>query len=172
MRASTMSITLFSRCVARVSAALAVCAGGGLLIATGVISLMVFKRSAGLPSTWELELAIELMVAAVFLGSPYTLATGGYVSMDLLSGVLGTSGRRVWQLFLRLAGMAVCLYLGWEGLRLTLETYTSGERALGLWQPLVWPRYATVPIGMFLTALQYAAHMVDSACARQGEMAP
>jgi len=162
----TSAVTRFSRGVQRVSIALAVCAGVFLLAATAVISLMVAKRALGLQNIWELELAIELMVAAVFLGSPYTLATGGYVSMDLLTGVLGTAARRYWQGLLRVIGTVVCLYIAWEGLRLTLDAYHSAERALGLWQPLIWPKYATVPIGMLLTALQYIANMVDAAPTR------
>jgi len=162
----TVAVTRFSRGVRGISTALAVCAGVFLLAATIIISLMVVKRALGMQNVWELELAIELMVAAIFLGSPYTLATGGYVSMDLLTGVLGATARRAWQGGLRLIGVVVCLYVAWEGLRLTLDAYHSAERALGLWQPLVWPKYATVPIGMFLTALQYVANMVDAASTR------
>jgi len=156
----------FGRAIRRASIALAVCAGAMLLTASVIISLMVARRTMGLTSTWELTLAIELMVAAIFLGSPYTLASGGYVSMDLLSGLLGERARRCWQLLLRVVGAAICLYMAWEGLRLTLDAFRSAERALGLWQPLVWPRYATVPVGMLLTALQYMAEAAELACAR------
>jgi len=161
-------LRVFCREVRRAGTALAICAAGLLLVATVAISLMVAKRTMGLQSTWELTLAIELMVAAIFLGSPYTLATGGYVSMDLLSGVLAVRACRYWQMFLRLAGMGICLYVAWEGLRLTLDAWHSAERAIGLWQPLVWPKYATVPIGMLLTALQYAADAAEMACTHGG----
>jgi len=151
----------FSVLMGRISTALAVVASLFLLAATLIISYMVLKRTFGLQSTWELEMAIELMVAAIFLGSPYTLATGGYVSMDLVAGFLGGRGRRFWLLCLRSVGIIVCLYMAWEGLRITTDAFVSGERALGVWQPLAWPKYATVPLGMFLTALQYLADMLD-----------
>lgn len=158
----------FSLSIRRLSTALAVCAGVFFLMATLIISYMVVKRYLGMQNSWELELAIELMVAAIFLGSPYTLATGGYVSMDLLAGVMSTNGRRYWRWFLRLVGITVCLYMAWEGLRITHDAFVSGERALGVWQPLVWPKYASVPIGMSLTALQYLADMMDDVRASRG----
>ena len=39
------------------------------------------------------------------------------------------------------------------------HAFITGERALGVWQPLSWPKYATIPVGMFMTALQYVTSM-------------
>jgi TRAP-type C4-dicarboxylate transport system permease small subunit len=145
----------FDRWVTLVSNSLAVVAALLLLSATMIITWMVIARSIGMQNSWELELSIELMVAAIFLASPYTLATGGYVKMDLLQTILPDSLKHKLAVLAKVASGLVCLYLGWEGLIIAQQAFFTGERALGIWQPLVWPKYATIPIGMFLTALQY-----------------
>lgn len=143
------------RWVGRASVFLAALSATLLLSATVIITWMVFKRSIGLQNSWELETAIELMIAAIFLGSPYTLATGGHVKMDLLESIVPGRVQRKLSLLAKLAGCGICVYLGWEGLGMAVHAFATGERTLGVWQALVWPKYATIPVGMFLTALQY-----------------
>lgn len=149
----------FNRGVARASTVLAVIAAGLLLAATLIITWMVIERSIGMQNSWELEISIELMIAAIFLASPFTLATGGHVKMDLLDAILPESVKYKLAFVAKLAGCLICLYLGWEGLRLAHHAFITGERALGVWQPLSWPKYATIPVGMFMTALQYVSSM-------------
>lgn len=149
----------FERWVTRVSNALAVTAALLILAATLIITWMVFKRGIGLQNSWELELSIELMIGAIFLASPFTLATGGHVRMDLLDATLPDNLKYKLAFLAKLAGLLICLYLGWEGLRMTQQAFLSGERALGIWQPLAWPKYATIPIGMFMTAAVYLGLM-------------
>ncbi|GAB2899406.1 TRAP transporter small permease [Paralcaligenes sp. KSB-10] len=143
------------RWVGRAGVFLAALSAVLLLSATVIITWMVFKRSIGLQNSWELETAIELMIAAIFLGSPYTLATGGHVKMDLLESIVPGRIQRKLSLLAKLAGCAICVYLGWEGLGMAVHAFATGERTLGVWRALVWPKYATIPVGMFLTALQY-----------------
>lgn len=147
------------RWVGRAGIAMAGVAALLLLAATLIITWMVFKRSIGLQNSWELELSIELMIGAIFLASPYTLATGGHVKMDLLDAVLPARFKHALAFLAKLAGCLVCLYLGWEGLGLAKHAFVTGERALGIWQPLAWPKYATIPLGMFLTAAQYVCQL-------------
>ncbi|HEX2531579.1 MAG TPA: TRAP transporter small permease [Burkholderiaceae bacterium] len=157
----------FDRWVTRISTAMAVVAAVLLLAATLIITMMVIKRGIGLQNSWELELSIELMVGAIFLASPYTLATGGHVKMDLLDALLPASLKHYLAFVAGLIGCLVCLYLGWTGLQMTQHAFVTGERALGIWQPLAWPKYATIPTGMLMTALQYVVSMHREYCARR-----
>jgi TRAP-type C4-dicarboxylate transport system permease small subunit len=149
----------FNRWVSRASIALAAVAAALLLAATLIITSMVFKRAVGMQNSWELELSIELMIAAIFLASPYTLASGGHVKMDLLDAILPQGIKHALAFVAKLAGFLICLYLAWEGLGMAQHAFATGERALGIWQPLAWPKYATIPVGMGLTALQYVSSM-------------
>lgn len=149
----------FDRWVTRAGTAMAGAAALLLLAATLIITLMVAKRAVGLQNSWELELSIELMIGAIFLASPYTLATGGHVKMDLLEAILPERLKHKLAFAAKLAGCLICVYLGWKGLLMTQHAFVTGERALGVWQPLAWPKYATIPLGMFMTAAQYASQL-------------
>jgi TRAP-type C4-dicarboxylate transport system permease small subunit len=161
-------VLVLEKCMARVNLALAVVAAVLLVAATLIITWMVFKRGIGLQSSWELETAIELMISATFLASPYTLVTGGHVKMDLLENVLSASTSRWMAVVPKVLACAVCLYLGCAGVEMTVHAYVTQERALGIWQPLVWPKYSTVAVGMLLTAFQYALDIARAFQARRG----
>ncbi len=152
-------MTTLGKWITRCSMACAMVAAALLLAAIGVLTWMVLVRGMGYQNSWELEMSIEMMVIAIFLGSPYTLYTGGHVKMELLENILPGRAREVLRFTAQAVGVAVCLYLAWSGLLMAVDAYRSGERALGVWQPLVWPKYAAVPLGMGLTALQYLVEM-------------
>jgi len=135
-----------------------VMAGGAALCLLGAIlavSWMVFWRAIGGVNSWELETSIYLAVAAVFLASPFTLRTNGHIGMELLDATLSDGARRRLALVGNLLGFVVCAYLAYVGLELTLRAYASGEKVLGVWTPYLWPKYATMPLGLGVTALQY-----------------
>jgi TRAP-type mannitol/chloroaromatic compound transport system permease small subunit len=56
--------------------------------------------------------------------------------------------------------MAVCLYLTWKGLELTLDAFDKDETSGSAWNPPRWPLFAMMPLGLGLTALQYVAEMM------------
>ena len=147
----------FVRFVDRLSDACAVAAAAMLVAATLIVCYMVVYRWLGNSTWWEIELATYLIVGAVLVGSPFCLKTRGHIGVDLVSEWLPARGKRVLARVLAIAGLAVCLYLAWEGLQLTLEALHKNERSGSLWNPPRWPFFALMPIGLGLTALQYVA---------------
>jgi TRAP-type C4-dicarboxylate transport system permease small subunit len=150
----------FVRAVDRFSTACAVLAAGFLGAAMLIVVWMVIWRYTGHSTYWEIELATYLIVACVLIGSPYTLMTKGHIGVDLLAHFLDGPQRRVLERVLALLGLTVCLYLTWVGLELTLAAWSSGERSGSSWNPVRWPFFATMPIGLGLTSLQYIAEML------------
>ncbi len=148
--------------VERLSMACAYVAAALLIAAILIITWMVIYRTSGFQNSWELETSIMLMVGAAFLGSPYTLRSKGHVGMELLDATLPTRARQKVALLGQFVGFAVCAYLAWLGYHMTLEAWISNERTLGVWAAPEWPKYAAMPIGMGLTALQYLVEMQKS----------
>ena len=147
----------FVRFVDRVSDVCAVLAATMLLGATLIVCWMVAYRSLGNSTYWEIELATYLIVAAVLIGSPFCLKTRGHIGVDLVSELLRPRGRLVLARVLAVFGFAVCLYLTWAGYQLTHAAWEGGDHSGSTWNPLIWPFYATMPLGLGLTALQYVA---------------
>jgi TRAP-type C4-dicarboxylate transport system permease small subunit len=152
----------FVRFVDRLSDACAVAAAAMLVAATLIVCYMVVYRWLGNSTWWEIELATYLIVGAVLVGSPYCLKTRGHIGVDLVSEWLPPRGKRALSRILAVLGFAVCAYLAWEGLQLTLEAWHKNEHSGSMWNPPRWPFFALMPIGLGLTALQYVADFLRS----------
>jgi TRAP-type C4-dicarboxylate transport system permease small subunit len=150
----------FVRAVDAGSTALAVAAAACLAAAMLIVVYMVAWRATGHSTYWEIELATYLIVASVLIGSPNSLRTRGHIGVDLVSHLLSPAKRRVLERVLAVLGIAVCLYLAWKGLELTLHAYRTGETSGSSWDPPRWPFFALMPFGLGLTAVQYLAEML------------
>lgn len=145
----------FEKIVATTGNILIVIAALCLAGAIAIVSWMILWRWFGGTNHWELETSIYLIVAAVFLSSPYTLRTGGHIGMELLEATIHGSAEKWLGLIAGFVGLTMCLFLTWYGAEMTWTAFVMDERELGLFSPPVWPKYMTVPIGMSLTAAQY-----------------
>jgi TRAP-type C4-dicarboxylate transport system permease small subunit len=147
----------FHAAVAAISLFCAALASVLLAVAGLIIVWMVTWRSLGNSTSWELELSIFLMVASLFLASPFTLLTKGHVGVDLLPHYLSSKNAQRLQTFTHFLGLAICLFLTWYCFQFALEAYIKNDRTESVWAPPKWPLYATMPIGLGLTALQYVS---------------
>lgn len=145
--------------MSRVCDLMAVVAAALLIGATVIICWMVLYRTLGHSTSWELELAIFLMVCSLFLASPYTLKTKGHVGVDLLSALLPAPQARLLVGFTLVVGLLATLFLGALGLEFAIDSFLKGDRTESVWAPYKWPLYATMPLGFFMTAAQYVAEM-------------
>jgi TRAP-type C4-dicarboxylate transport system permease small subunit len=150
-------VNKFRSAIFRASDICAILAGVLLALAILVIVYMIVRRSVGFSTDWELEFAVFMMVASLFLGSPYCLKTEGHVGVGLLETYLPPLGASWLRFCTQLLGVAVVLFLGYVGFEKSVEVFLQGEVTESSWGPPLWPLYATMPIGMFLTALQYLA---------------
>jgi TRAP-type C4-dicarboxylate transport system permease small subunit len=150
----------FARAVLRLSTACAALAAVMLLVAALVITWSVLYRALGNSTWWEIEFSVYMMVAALFLASPYCLATQGHVGVDLLSHYLPRRMARPLAVLVGLVGLAVCAYLAYAGAELTIHAFARGERTESAWAPPKWPLFLAMPVGLGLTALQYVADLL------------
>ena len=153
-------MTRFVRLIDAVSVVCAAIASVFLLIAVLVVTWMIFYRAMGNSAFWEIEFAVYLMVAAIFLGSPYCAKTKGHVAVDLLTEFTPAAASRAIALTLAAVSLVICLYLTVEGAQLTYHAWASGETTESYWRPVKWPLFISMPIGLGLTALQYLAEIV------------
>jgi TRAP-type C4-dicarboxylate transport system permease small subunit len=162
-------IPAFVRAVYRLSTACAAIAAVMLLVAALVITWSIVYRASGASTYWELEFSVFMMVGSLFLASPYCLATGGHVGVDLLTHYMPPRQARAIGLALAVVGFAVCVYLAWAGGKLTLHSFTMGERTESAWAPPKWPLFLAMPVGLGLTALQYLADLLRELAPTTGE---
>lgn len=149
----------FVRLVDGLSTACAALASVMLGLAALVITWNVIYRAMGASTYWEIEFSVYMMVAALFLASPYCLRTNGHVAVDLLSHYLPSRFARPLAVSVAVIGLGVCIYLAVSGGVLTMESFAKGERTESTWAPFKWPLFLTMPVGLGLTALQYLAEL-------------
>jgi len=150
----------FVRVVDRLGTACAAVASVMLALAALVITWNVIYRAMGASTYWEIEFSVYMMVAALFLASPYCLRTHGHVAVDLLSYYLPRRFARPVMVVVAVMGLLVCVYLAVAGGILTVESFEKGETTESTWAPLKWPLFLTMPVGLALTALQYVAELM------------
>jgi len=148
------------RAVDGLSVALAVVAALLLALAAIVVTWSVFWRATGHSTWWEIEFSVYMMVASLFLASPYTLKTHGHVGVDLLAHYLPQRLRFRVAVVVSVIGLLVCAYLAWLGAGLAWDSYLKGETTGSTWAPKKWPLFAMLPLGLGLTALQYAVELL------------
>lgn len=153
-------MSAFVRAMDRLSTACAAVAAIMLALAALVITWSVIYRAMGASTYWEIEFSVYMMVASLFLASPYTLRTKGHVSVDLLSHFLPPGIARRVGVVIAVVGLLVCVYLAIVGGMLTVESYLKGEHTESTWGPAKWPLFLAMPVGLALTALQYIAEFV------------
>ena len=132
-----------------------------IVTAALVVCQMVFLRYAlGESTIWQTEFVSYILIAAVFLGSPYVLILRGHVSIGLLPLYLSHKPRMALAWFTMLVSFAFCLLMAWLGGQLAREAHAGGWRSESVWEPRLWLPYLSIPLGMGLLALQYVVEML------------
>ncbi len=143
----------------RLSIAFAAVAAIMLALAALVITWSVIYRASGGSTYWEIEFSVYMMVASLFLASPYTLHTKGHVGVDLLTHLLPDRMARPMAIGIAVLGLIICVYLAVAGGVLTVESFLKDEHTESTWAPAKWPLFLAMPVGLGLTALQYVAEL-------------
>jgi TRAP-type C4-dicarboxylate transport system permease small subunit len=130
---------------------------GALIMAASLVVLhqVLVRYLFGLPSIWQTEMSIYLLMFASFVGGAYGLKHNAHVGVDLISIKLSPKA----QIFLRIVTGALCLGLtvivAWKGFHMWWEATDKGWRSDTLWGPKLTYPYFILPLGMLLISLQY-----------------
>jgi len=133
-----------------------------ILLATLVIVEQVVVRYVlRMPTIWQVEFAVYLLIAATFIGAAYGLKENSHINIELFTTLLPPGVKRWLDLFTSVVALWFCAYLAYKGAVMWWEAYEGGWRTSSLWSiPLTYP-YAIIPIGMGLTSLQYVVKIAD-----------
>lgn len=145
----------------RVSIATAIIAALALLLGVLVVCHMIFTRYVmGESTTWQTEFAIFSITAAMLLGSPYVLLTGGHVAVTVLPDALSSVPRYIMQLIASLVGLLFCLALAYGSWLYLLEAWQDGWTTGTVWNPPLWPALVPLALGTTLLVTQYLAEIL------------
>jgi TRAP-type C4-dicarboxylate transport system permease small subunit len=154
MDAYIRAVTFLSR-VAGVFAA--------LLIAFAVLVIcdMVVERYVlNLTTIWQIDVVTYSIVSATFVGSAYVLMTRGHVNVDVLPLYLAPTARWWLALFSIILAFAFVVVLFVLCTGYWYQAWSEGWRSDTVWRARLWIPYLSMPIGLGLLVLQYAAELI------------
>ncbi len=135
----------------------AMAVASALALATAALVLtweVVGRYFLGIPSIWQDELSIFLLIGATFASAGWTQARRGHVAIDALSHVLPPAVDRVRARLADLLSLVFCTFFAWKSGALALEAWTEGQTTDSAWGPPLWIPYFCMTAGMALLALQ------------------
>src|SRR5262245_10775217 len=147
-----------------------------LIVAPLVIAnvVEVFMRYAmNAPTSWALDVTTMSFGALFMLGAAYALLKGAHVRTDVLwekfsnrkKGIIDS----IAYLLFFLPSMAILFAISIDDFLYSLSI--NEKSTSGIWQPVIWPLRAVIPLAAALLFLQGVAELMKSLwAARTGQM--
>lgn len=128
-------------------------------IATGLAGCVltwevVGRYFLGIPSDWQDELSVFLLVGATFASAAWTQARRGHVSIDALAVLLPRPAEHARRLLADAASLAFCAFFAWKSAALLGEAWVDGQTTPSAWGPPLWIPYGCMTVGMALLSAQ------------------
>jgi TRAP-type C4-dicarboxylate transport system permease small subunit len=128
-------------------------------IATGLAGcVLTWEASARyffkIPSDWQDELSVFLLVGATFMSAAWVQARRGHVGINALAAILPPGVERIRGTFADLATFLFCAFFCWKTWTLLLEALDESTHSNSSWGPPLWIPYSLMAVGMTLLALQ------------------
>ena len=126
-------------------------------ILTGGVLLRYFFK---VPTDWQDEASVFLIVGAVFLSGAYVQSYRGHVGIEALASVLPPRVNRIRRWACDVVSGLFCTFYGWKSWTLFHEAWSEGQTTSSAWAPPLWIPYGLMAAGMTLLALQLALQVL------------
>ena len=126
-----------------------------LLTAALVLTLGVLLRYfLKVPTDWQDETAVFLIVGSIFMCGAYVQSLRGHVGIEAVATILPAAVNRVRALLVDIASLAFCAFFSWKSWTLLYEAVHEGQTTSSSFAPPLWIPYGLMATGMTLLALQ------------------
>ena len=126
-----------------------------VFLAAAILSYSVAARYFfKIPTEWQDETAIFLLMGATFFSAAFVQSYRGHVGVEAIAGLLSPRVNHWRMLFVELASGAFCTFFGWKSWTLFAEALHEGHTSNSTWGPPMWIPYLLMASGMTLLTLQ------------------
>jgi TRAP-type C4-dicarboxylate transport system permease small subunit len=126
-----------------------------IVVACCVLTLSVVMRYfLKMPTDWQDEASIFLLVGATFLTGAYVQAHRGHVGIEAMAEILPAGVNRARLLLVDVASFAFCAFFSWKSWTLLHEAVVDEQTTSSTWGPPLWIPYGLMSVGMTLLSLQ------------------
>jgi TRAP-type C4-dicarboxylate transport system permease small subunit len=113
-----------------------------------------------IPSEWQDELSVFLLVGATFMSAAWIQARRGHVGIEALAAVLPPAADRVRRLIVDVASLLFCAFFCWKSWTLLMEAIDEGQISGSPWGPPLWIPYGLMAAGMTLLVIQLVLQVI------------
>ena len=138
---------------------------GGLALVGACLVLsysVVVRYVLHVPTEWQDEMAVFLIVGATFFSAAAVQAKRGHVAIEALTGLLSPRINRARLLLADGVSLAFVSFFAWKSWTLFHEAYVDGQVSQSTWGPPLWIPYALMAAGMTFLGLQFIVQIVEA----------
>jgi TRAP-type C4-dicarboxylate transport system permease small subunit len=114
-----------------------------------------------IPSDWQDELSIFLLVGATFLSAAWVQEWRGHVGIQALGALLPPRADRIRRFMSDVASFSFCAFFSWKSWTLLIEAVHDGQISNSAWGAPLWIPYGCMALGMSLVALQLLVQVLS-----------
>jgi len=151
----TGPVGVAARALAWCNARILVLAMLALLAAAVVLTLSVLLRYfLHVPTDWQDEASVFLIVGATFMTGAYVQSYRGHVGIEALAALLPPRVNRWRAILADVISFAFCAFFSWKSWTLLREAVVDHQTTSSTWAPPLWIPYVLMAAGMTLLSLQ------------------
>ena len=113
-----------------------------------------------IPSDWQDELSVFLLVGATFLSAAWVQERRGHVGIQALSVILPPAADRIRRFLSDVVTLLFCTFFCWKSWSLLVEAVKDGQISNSAWGAPLWIPYGCMAAGMTLVVLQVLLQVV------------
>jgi TRAP-type C4-dicarboxylate transport system permease small subunit len=136
--------------------AAAIAAAGGVL--TWEVAGRYFFK---IPSDWQDELSVFLLVGASFCSAGWVQARRGHVGIEALAHILPSGVDHVRRILVDVVSLAFCGFFCWKCWALLREAWEDGQISQSAWGPPLFIPYGLMSIGMSVLVAQLLLQVLN-----------
>jgi TRAP-type C4-dicarboxylate transport system permease small subunit len=141
--------------LAKVNAAAALASALAVGVAGAVLTWEATARYLfKIPSDWQDELSVFLLVGATFLSAAWVQERRGHVGIQALAAILPPAADRVRRFLSDVVTLLFCGFFCWKSWSLLVEAVRDGQTSNSAWGAPLWVPYGCMAAGMTLVVLQ------------------
>jgi TRAP-type C4-dicarboxylate transport system permease small subunit len=138
---------------------------GGLALVAACLVLsysVVVRYFLKIPTEWQDETAVFLIVGATFLSAAAVQARRGHVAIEALTGLLSPRANAVRLVVADLVSLLFVAFFAWKSWTLLHEAWVGGQTSQSTWGPPLWIPYSLMAVGMTLLGGQLLLQVVEA----------
>nr|WP_229505204.1 TRAP transporter small permease [Massilia mucilaginosa] len=121
-----------------------------LVLTYSVVSRYFFK----LPTDWQDEAAVFMLVGVTFFCTGYVQSYRGHIGIEALSSLLPPKLNAVRLFLVDLISCLFCAFFSWKSWTLFHEAWVDGQTTSSTFAPPLWIPYGMMALGISILTLQ------------------